>query len=197
MDGAWLVRARWRRRGAWMWPAFVALTVADGLVGSSFPPAGDSWNGVGAALLGGFLNLIGIILLSVPLGMLLRRMRRDLPKVVARDYAGTLVVFSVTAVLLIAGLIHRPQVLQHRRAMDDAIARAQAWIGDRAPAEFRRNLRFVSTFTIEAGRMYRTCVPSAHDARTFCVVVDTHLPFAQSVSFDGYESNAVFGAGAN
>jgi hypothetical protein len=180
-----------------MWPAFVALTVADGLLGSSLPPSGDSWNGVGAALMGGFLNLIGIILVSVPLGMLLRRMRRDLPKVVARDYAGTLVVFSVSAVLLIAGLVHRPQVLAHRQAMSDAISRAQAWIGDRAPAEFRRNLRFVSTFTIEPGRMYRTCVPGAQDARTFCVVVDTHLPFARSVSFDGYESNAVFGAGAN
>ncbi|MDQ6605817.1 MAG: hypothetical protein M3Z06_04625 [Actinomycetota bacterium] len=197
MDGAWLVRARWRLRGAWMWPAFVALTVADGLVGSSLPPTGDSWNGVGAALLGGFFNLIGIILLSVPLGMLLRRMRRDLPRVVARDYAGTLVVLSVTAVLLIAGLVHRPQVLVHRQAMADAIARAQAWIGDRAPAEFRRNLRFVSTFTIESGRMYRTCVPGAQDARTFCVIVDTQLPFARSVRFDGYEPNAVFGAGAH
>ncbi len=197
MDGAWLVRARWRLRGAWMWPAFVALTLLDGLIGSSLPPAGDSWNGVGAALLGGFLNLLGIILLTVPLGMLLRRVRRDLPKVVARDYGGTGVLLTVTGALLIAGLIHRPQVLAHHRAMADAIARAQAWIGDRAPAEFRRNLRFVSTFTIEAGRMYRTCVPGAQDGRTFCVIVDTRRPFAQSVSFDGYESNAVFGAGAN
>jgi hypothetical protein len=180
-----------------MWPACLVLTVTDGLVGSSLPPAGDSWNGVGAALLGGFFNLIGIILLSVPLGMLLRRMRPDLPRVVARDYAGTVVVLSVTAVLLIAGLIHRPQILQNHRTMADAIVRAQAWIGDRAPAEFRRNLRFVSTFTIEPGRMYRTCVPSARSPRTFCVIVNTRLPFAQSVSFDGYESNAVFGAGTN
>ncbi len=180
-----------------MWPAFLALTVADGLIGSSFPPAGDSWNGVGAALAGCFLNLLGIILLSVPLGMLLRRVRPDLPKVVARDYGGTLVVCSVTALLLLAGLIHRPQVLQHRQTMTDAIARAQAWIGDRAPAEFRRNLRFVSTFTIEPGHMYRTCVPSASGSRTYCVIVNTRLPFARSVSFDGYESNAVFGAGAN
>jgi hypothetical protein len=86
-------------------------------------------------------------------------------------------------------------LLEHQRAMRDAIARAQAWIGDRAPAEFRRNVEFVSTLAIEQGSIYRTCVPSDDRTRTYCVIVKTHLPFARSVSFDGYESNAVFSAG--
>ena len=81
--------------------------------------------------------------------------------------------------------------------MQDAITRAQAWIGDRAPAEFRRNLEFVSTVAIEPGRVYRTCVPSVDGRRTYCVIVNTNLPFAQSVSFAGYESNAVFAQGTN
>jgi hypothetical protein len=195
MDGAWLARIRWRRRGAWLWPAFLAATLADAFVGHALPAEGETLNLIGAALSACFLNLIGVVVLSVPLGAALRRLRPDLPRVVARDYAGTLVVVSITTALLLAGLIHRPSVLEHRRSLADAIARAQAWIGDRAPPEFRRNVQFVSTFTIEPGKLYRTCVPSDDRRRTFCVVVKTHLPFARSVSFDGYESNAVFGAG--
>ena len=73
--------------------------------------------------------------------------------------------------------------------------RAQAFIGERRPAEFRRNISHVSTVVIEPGSIYRTCVPSDRDTRTYCVVVKTHLPLAHSVSFDGYESNQVFSQG--
>jgi hypothetical protein len=197
MDGAWLARARWRRRGAWMWPAFVALTAADALIGNRLPPDGESWNAVGAALAGCFLNLIGIAVLSAPFGALVRRRRPDLPKIVARDYSGTIVMLTVSAVLLAFGLAHRPAILRDRRTMDDAISRAQAFIGDRAPAEFRRNLSTVDTFTIQTGRVYRMCVPSTNRPREYCVIVKPSLPLAASVSFGGYEPNAVFGAGAN
>lgn len=78
--------------------------------------------------------------------------------------------------------------------MRDAIGRAQAWIGDRAPAEFRRNVQFVNAFAIDAG-IYRICVPSAGGTRSYCVIVKESLPFQRSVSFAGTESNAVFAAG--
>jgi hypothetical protein len=196
MEGAWLARARWRRRGAWLWPTFLSLTVADAVIGHLLPPAGETQTVLGAALIGLFLNLIAVVLLSVPLGALLRRVRPDLPKIVARDYGGTAAIAAAAAALLIAGLAHRASILAHHRAMEDAISRAQAFIGDHAPAEFRRNVQFVSTVVIEPGSMYRTCVPSASDPRrTYCVIVKTHLPLAQSVSFDGYESNAVFSQG--
>ena len=103
--------------------------------------------------------------------------------------------WRVAGGLLAAGLIHHPTIVQHRRAMRDAIVRAQAWIGDRAPAEFRRNVQWVSTFTIEPGHLFRTCVPSDRRARTYCVIVDTALPFARSVRFAGYEPNSVFSEG--
>ena len=57
--------------------------------------------------------------------------------------------------------------------MQDAIKRAQAYIGDRAPAEFRRNLAYVDTFAIQPGSIYRTCVPSDYRRRTYCVIVKT------------------------
>jgi hypothetical protein len=195
MDGAWLARMRWRRRGAWQWPAFAAVTLADAVIGHALPASGETQTLLAAALAGLVLNLIAVILLSRPLGVAVRRFRPDLPKVVAKDYAATFVVVSVAALLLLGGLVHRPSLLAHQRAMRDAISRAQAWIGDRAPAEFRRNVEFVSTIAIEPGSIYRTCVPNVGRTKTYCVIVKTHLPFALSVSFDGYESNGVFSAG--
>jgi hypothetical protein len=97
--------------------------------------------------------------------------------------------------LLTAGLLHRSTLQAQRSTMDDAIKRAQAYIGDRAPAQFRRNLKLVDTFVIQQGSIYRTCVPSDDRKRTYCVIVNDKLPFARSVSFGGYEPNEVMSAG--
>ncbi|HEV3388844.1 MAG TPA: hypothetical protein VG057_07510 [Solirubrobacteraceae bacterium] len=199
MDGArpsWLIRMRWRRAGAWLWPSFVVLIVLDGVIGHLLPPAGTTETVVAAALLGLVLNVIAVLLLSRPLGMLIRRFRPDLPSVVARDYGGTAVVFAVAAILLTAGLVHRPAIQARQRDVNDAIARAQAWIGDRAPDEFRRNLQFVSLLTIQPGTIYRACVPSVHGDRSYCVIVNRNLPFERSVTFSGYEPNSVLDEGA-
>jgi hypothetical protein len=190
-----LSRLRWRRRGAWLWPVFVLLTIVDALIAHALPPSGESQSFFGALALALFLNVLAVLLLSRPLGALLRRRRPDLPTVIARDYGGRTGIALITVVALAAGLIHHPAVEGDHRAMQDAIVRAQAWIGARAPAEFRRNIQFVSTFTIEPGHMYRTCVPSDRGHRTYCVIVNTKLPYASSVRFDGYEPNSVFSEG--
>jgi len=199
MDGArpaWLIRMRWRRVGAWLWPSFVMLIVVDGVVGDLLPPAGTTETLVAAALLGLVLNVVAVVLLSRPLGMVIRKFRPDLPGVVARDYAGTAVVFAVSAILLTAGLVHRPAIQARQRDVNDAISRAQAWIGDRAPDEFRHNLQFVSLLTIQPGTIYRACVPSVDGKRSYCVIVNRSLPFQRSVTFSGDEPNSVLAAGA-
>lgn len=195
MEGGWLVRLRWRRRGAWLWPVFVTATVADGVLGHALPPAGDGESAVAGALAGLVLNLLGVLLLSRPLGAVLRRARGDLPKPVARNYAGTWVVLAVSASLAVAGLAHRGSVIAHQNALRDATARAQAWIGDRAPSAFRRNVTRLDTYVIEPGSIYRSCALSYTGTRSFCVIVKTYLPLARSVSFAGYEPNAVFAEG--
>src|SRR5207248_831305 len=136
-----------------------------------------------------------VILLSRPLGALLRRRRPDLPATVARDYGGTTVVLLVTAALLGAGLAHRSTLTSEERAMRDAIVRAEAWIGDRAPDQFRRNVQLINTVAIQPGSIYRMCVPGARGVRTYCVIVNTQLPFARSVKFAGYEPNSSLAAG--
>jgi uncharacterized membrane protein YhaH (DUF805 family) len=195
MDGVWLARLRWRRRGAWMWPMFIVLTLVDAVIGHLLPPAGDSQTLFGAALLALFINLIGVILLTFPSALVVRRLHPDMPMVVARNYGGTGVVVGVTVVLLLVGLLHQPTIDSQQSAMRDAIERAEAYIGDRAPAEFRRNVQYVDAFAIQPGSIYRACVPGASADRTYCVIVNTHLPFGTSVSFAGYEPNSLFSEG--
>jgi hypothetical protein len=192
-----LVRLRWRRAGAWLWPSFVVFTIADAVIGHALPPAGSTESLVAAALLALVLNLLGVLFLSRPLGWGLRRVRPDLPGVVARDYGGTIVVLALTATLLLAGLVHRPAIDASNRVMQDAIARAQAWIGTRAPDEFRRNLQVVSLITIQAGTIYRACVPNVENTKSYCVVVDRSKPLDQSVTFSGYEPNATLASGTD
>ena len=202
MDGARLsdararlVRMRWRRAGAWLWPSFVVLIAADAVIGHALPPAGTTESLTAAGLLALVANLLAVLLLSRPIGVLLRRVRGDLPMIVARDYAGTLVVLAVTAVIAAAGLAHRGAIAASQRAVHDATARAQAWIGDRAPDQFRRNLQFVSLLAIQPGTIYRACVPNVEGTKSYCVIVNRSLPFAQSVTFSGYEPNSVLAAG--
>jgi hypothetical protein len=197
-DGAlreWLTRVRWRRRGAWLWPMFLALVVIDAVIGRDLPPQGDTQTFVAAALLGCVLSLLAIVLLTRPLGALLRRFRPDLPVVIARDYTGRALVLGVTVALTVAGIVHHPTIVAHHRAERDAMARAEAWIGDRAPAEFRRDVQFMNAYTIEPG-IYRMCVPGQGTGQNYCVIVKESVPFPGGVSFAGYESNAVFSAGA-
>jgi hypothetical protein len=197
MERGWLHRVRWRRRGAWLWPMFVATAIADAAIGHLRPVSGDSESVAAAAIVGLALNLLAVLLLSRPLGALLRHARGDLPSFVARNYAGTTVVVAVTIALLAIGLAHRATIVSDQATMRDATVRAQAWIGDHAPAEFRRNLPLSSTFVIQPGSLYRTCVPGARRERTYCVIVKPQLPFARSVRFDGYEPNSVFAQGVS
>ena len=173
---------------------FIAVSVADAVIGHALPPTGESQSFVGAFLVACVLNLIAVVLLTRPLSMAIRHYRPDLPTIVARDYAGRAVVIFVAAAITATGLAHRPSIQQHKRAMRDAVARAQAWIGDHAPAEFRRNTRYVSAYAIQPGHVFRMCVASTD--REYCVIVKTDLPFQRSVSFAGYEPNAVFAQGA-
>jgi hypothetical protein len=195
MESGWWQRLRWRHRGAWLWPVFVAATVADAVLEHVRPPAGDTESVVSAALVGLVLNLLAVLLLSRPVGGLMRRMKSDLPWVVARNYAGTSAVLAVSVGLLLAGLVHHSTVLANQSAMRDATVRAQAWIGTHAKSEFRRDVALADTYAIQPGSIYRTCVPGQNDRRTFCVIVRTDLPFSRSVKYDGYTPNSVFASG--
>ena len=195
MESRWWQRLRWRHRGAWLWPVFVAATFADAFLEHVRPPAGDAQSFASAGLVGLVLNLLAVLLLSRPVGRVMRRVRPELPWVVARNYAGTSAVLAVSVGLLMAGLMHHGTVVANQNSLREATVRAQAWIGAHARAEFRRNVEFADTFAIQAGSIYRTCVPGQGFRRTYCVIVKINLPFARSVRPDGYTPNTVFAEG--
>lgn len=197
MQSAWLARLRWRHRGAWLWPTFIVVTFLDGAIVHALPMAGDSQTLAGGIIIALVFNVIAVLLLARPFGMLVRRRRTDMPAAVARNYGGTVGVVLVTLVMLGAGLAHHSTLIAGRQALRDAIVRAEAYIGDRAPTAFRQMAMHPDTYTIQSGQIYRTCVPNQTGTRTYCVIVKTKLPLAQSVVFDGYEPNSVFAAGTN
>jgi hypothetical protein len=196
MDATPLVRLRWRLSGAWLWPSFVVLTLVDAVIVHDLPLSGDYPESlVGAWLLGAILSLIGIAFLSGLLGRGVRRLRPDMPKTVARNYGGTLITLAVTLALLAGGLIHHPVVVADRAALQDAVARATAYIGDHAPASFQANLRMLETFPVQEPLIYRSCVADTVDTRQYCVVVYLNKPFGRSVQYAGSESNASLSQG--
>lgn len=201
MDGTPLVRFRWRLRGAWMWPTFIVLTVVDGLLIHWRPVAGDHGSLVGGWLIGVFASLIAMILLSPLLSHAIRRIRSDMPKVVSRDYAGTITTVAVTLTILALGLAHHGVTVADAAALQDASARAEAYIGEHAPARFRQDLTHLDAYELEPPRIYRIC--AAADTSTnggvswYCVVVDRDKPFGQSVSFAGHEPNGLLSQGTS
>ena len=173
------------------------LAIADGLIGHALPLTGDSQSVVGGIVLGLVFNLIAVAVLAVPLGMLLRVRRRDLPGPIARNYAGTFGVVVVTLAFTAIGLAHHPTIDSDRAMMHDAAARAAAWIGDHAPAQFRADAGDLTTVVIQGDAVYRECATNLSGTRDYCVIVDERRPVTSSVLPAGSESNQTLARGMN
>jgi hypothetical protein len=203
MDAAPITRMRWRLRGAWLWPSFVVLVLADGALESWRPVLSDHGSVVGGLLQGSILSLIGIAVLSPLLGWALRKVRADMPKVVARDYAGTAICLFTTCLLLAGGVIHHHVAVADQRALEDASATAEAYIGDHAPQRFIADLHSLSVDEVQPPQIYRVCARAAFKAGPstgatwYCVSVDRAVPFARSVTYAGSEPNGLFSQGTN
>jgi hypothetical protein len=168
-----LRRLRWRLRGAWLWPTFAVATVVDVVLLHYLPIAGNGgtdW--VPGFLLAGCINVVVIAALGGLGGWALRRRRRDLPKVVADDRAGTALVLLVTAAFLGLGIAHRPALRAHTDDLAAQAVAARQWFASQAPAEYRRHVDAADTLQI-APELYRTCVPGDHAERWLCVYLDT------------------------
>jgi hypothetical protein len=165
-------RLRWRLRGAWQWPAFVALTAVDGAVLAWLPfYEGGPGGIVPALLLAGFANLAAVAVLAPLAGRLLRRARPDLPRIVARDYAGTALVAGLTAALLAGGLAHRPAAAEAAADRRAALAGLHTYVLAQEPG-LRAGLVGADVMRLEAD-LYRACVPAGERDRWVCVIVST------------------------
>jgi hypothetical protein len=168
----WPARLRWRMRGAWLWPAFLVLTPAEGVLLDVLPPYEGAPTGVvGGTLLAGFVNLFIIAALAPLAGRRLRRWRPDLPRVVAADSAGTALLCTLAAVVVAAGVVHRPAVAAREQAVASAFRAAHDFVLSEAP-EYRAGLVAVDVLRL-AEDSYRLCVPGRDPGRRLCLYVDT------------------------
>ena len=171
MERVWTSRLRWRVRGAWEPWTFGAALVAGTVVLHELPVAGSGPGWVPAALLALFFALVAVLagMLAAPL---LRRARPDLPRVVARDYAGSAALVLATAAMVVAGLAHRGALRADRQAFAAQSATVRAWAAHHAPAAYRRRIDDATTMRF-GERLYRTCIPGPSARRALCVFVDT------------------------
>jgi hypothetical protein len=167
-----LRRARWRLRGAWQWPTFALVTLADAALLHWLPLAGDGTGWVPALLLAGCLNLIVVAVLGGLGGWALRRRRPDLPKVVADDYAGTTLIVALAGAFLAIGLAHRPEVVEGREAFADQSTAVRRWVAAYGDAFARAHVDGADTLRLEED-LFRTCVPGEDPKRWLCLIVDT------------------------
>jgi hypothetical protein len=161
-------RLRWRLRGAWQWPTFIVLTVADAALVALLPFQGQGTDVMGAFLVAGFFNLLAVALLAPAFGWLLRKRRQDLPFMIARDYAGAVLLVAITCGILVGGLVHRSALIEER-ADEAAVSMAvHTYVAHQAP-------RFAGG-AIDSVRLqtdhYRACV-TATEQLPLCLFVNT------------------------
>lgn len=172
-ESFWRARLAWRFRGALLWPLFVVLTVAEGILLTQLPIAGDGGTALPSGLLlAATLNLIAVAAIGPLLAIWLRRRRADLPKVVAQDHAGTAMLVVVLVSFVVAGAIHAPQKADAERDYTAQAHAAAEYIRTQAPAEYQDGIGAMTTIKMEDER-YRTCAPGDDPDRWFCVLVST------------------------
>ena len=87
---------------------------------------------------------------SAPLaGLWWRRRRPSLPRLVADDRAGTVLLGALTVLLAVLGLAHRPAMGEARDDFRAQSAAVRAWVAHRAPEPYRGNIGRADT--LEAG----------------------------------------------
>jgi hypothetical protein len=186
-----LTRLRWRLRGAWQWPTFAVAMAAETLLLHLLPVAGNGTGVAAAALLALFFNLVGIAVLAPLLGALLRRVRPDLPRIVARDYAGTAVLPAITALVALLGALHHPAVRAHERALGALSDAVRGYVELHAPLAFQRNVDRADVLQIDSV-LYRACVPGPARG-SWCMLVDTSGPRPRIRSDSSASPNSTLG----
>jgi len=183
VERVWLRRLRWRLRGAWQWPAFVGLTVLDGLVLTRLPFFGEGTTLFAGILVAGFLNLFAVAVLAPAAGALLRRRRPDLPRLIARDYAGTALLVACAALLVAGGLLHRPAIAAEEEDRSALARVVHDYVLASHETQYHAGVGSIDALRIEPD-LYRACVPGDDPRRWLCLIVSTDTRPAGVVSRD-------------
>lgn len=153
-----------------MWPAFALLTIVECFLFGALPFSGDGPDGwVGALLLAAGLNLVVVAALAPLGGMLLRRRRADLPRPIASDMSGTVLLAVLFGALVIAGLVNRSAVQADERARAASYAATSDYVHAQEP-DYVEFLGGADIIRLETD-VYRSCVPGPE--LPLCLFVNT------------------------
>ncbi len=173
-ESIWRARLRWRLRGAWQAPAFVASTLVGAVLLNRLPIAGDEGiDLIGGVLLCGFFNLAIAAFFAPVTARLVRRGRSSaLPLAVLQDRVATSLMGALAVALLAIGLGHRGAVVDAQRDFREQLAAVRRYVVHQAPAEYRAGIGSEEVWKQKDG-FYRTCVPGPDPRRNLCLYVDT------------------------
>jgi hypothetical protein len=175
----WPARVRWRLRGAWMWPSFIAITLLDGLIMWRLPPIGEGVDLIPAILIATFGNLF---LIAAVAPWLARRTWKRRPAAepgappraqleVLIDRIGTGLLLATVVGVVAAGLAARPTVVSETEETERNAKAFRSFILNHGNEELIRNLETANT--IELGdALFRTCVARDDRERYFCTLID-------------------------
>jgi hypothetical protein len=175
----WPARLRWRLRGATMWPAFVVLTFADGLVLHLLPPIRTGVDLIPGILIATFANLF---LIGAVAPFLAGRMRARQPgppapeqaaKEVLVDRFGTALLLAGLVGVVAAGLATRPLVVSETRDTEANARAVRDYVFHSGNQEMIRNVETANTIRLADG-YFRTCIARDDRTRNFCFFVNTH-----------------------
>ena len=188
-------RLRWRFRGAWMWPAFVAVTLGEGVLLWRLPPVGTGLNLIEGVLLATFCNLFLIAALGPWLakrlaarqGPALGQTERE----VLKDRVNTGLLLAGVLGVVASGLAARPTVVVETQAREDNARAVRDFVLASGNDEVIRNLDTANS--VRLGEDYfRTCIALDDRLRFFCVFVHTDRTPPRVVKDPSAEPNSVY-----
>jgi hypothetical protein len=171
-SAVWPARLRWRLRGALLWPLFWTLTLLDAVLLAVLPISGTGPPFVGALLLAGFINLIGVAVLGRVGAWALRRRDPAVPGIVAEDRAGCVLLLTVTATLVAGGVLHAPARDAAERALRRQADVVRAYVLAHGAPEYRAHIGQLDTQQ-HGDDFFRTCVPGDEGDHPLCLLIDT------------------------
>ena len=178
----WPRRIRWRLRGAWQWPTFAVLTLADGLIIHYLSPTGGRVDVLLGVIIASFGNLLLVGLVAPWLaGRLVERQRRvDVatgttgpPDEVIHDRTGTALLCAGALAVLAAGLGLQPVIVSETEATEENARVVEAYVEAHGTEEVRRNLATANTIRLGDG-FFRTCIALDDRTRAYCLLVDVN-----------------------
>jgi hypothetical protein len=184
-----------------MWPAFIVLTLVDGLILHRLPPVSTGVDLIPGILLATFGNLV---LIGALAPWLARRIWARRPAAetgtppraqleVLTDRIGTGLLLASVVGVVAAGLAARPTVVSETEDTErNAQAFRQLVLHTQNP-ELIRNLETANTVRLSED-YFRTCIARDDRERFFCAFIDTSGERPKVIPDRSAESNSTFRA---